>query len=112
MTEFLTTPQGRRIACERRAGRGPGVVFLHGFNSDMRGTKAEALAAWAAGEGRALLRLDLSGHGESGGRVVLWGDEWITFDSDWQGFADVQKFWSHLITWVGPSAICGKPTSN
>ncbi|MCB9737251.1 MAG: hypothetical protein H6745_32115 [Deltaproteobacteria bacterium] len=50
--------------------------------------------------------------GESGGRVVLWGDEWITFDSDWQGFADVQKFWSHLITWVGPSAICGKPTSN
>jgi len=78
MTEFLTTPQGRRIACERRAGRGPGVVFLHGFNSDMRGTKAEALAAWAAGEGRALLRLDLSGHGESGGRVEAFGmGDWL-----------------------------------
>lgn len=78
MTEFLTTPQGRRIACERRAGRGPGVVFLHGFNSDMRGTKAEALAAWAEGEGRAFLRLDLSGHGESGGRVEAFGiGDWL-----------------------------------
>lgn len=78
MTEFLTMPQGRRIACERREGRGPGVVFLHGFNSDMRGTKAEALAAWAAGEGRAFLRLDLSGHGESGGRVEAFGmRDWL-----------------------------------
>lgn len=78
MTEFLTTPQGRRIACERRAGRGPGVVFLHGFNSDMRGTKAEALASWAEGAGRAFLRLDLSGHGESGGRVEAFGiGDWL-----------------------------------
>lgn len=67
MTEFLETPQGRRIAYERQAGKGPGVVFLGGFKSDMRGSKAEYLADWAARTGRAFLRLDYSGHGESDG---------------------------------------------
>ncbi|WBU62669.1 alpha/beta hydrolase [Paracoccus aerodenitrificans] len=67
MTEFLETPQGRSIAFLRQQGQRPGVVFLGGFHSDMRGTKAEYLAEWAAREGRAFLRFDYSGHGESGG---------------------------------------------
>ncbi|SDE26329.1 Pimeloyl-ACP methyl ester carboxylesterase [Paracoccus isoporae] len=67
MTEYLETAQGRRIAYARQPGAGPGVVFLGGFKSDMRGTKAEHLADWAAANGRAYLRLDYSGHGESGG---------------------------------------------
>ncbi|MFD1796185.1 alpha/beta hydrolase [Paracoccus aurantiacus] len=67
MTEFLDGPAGRRIAFERQPGKGPGVVFLGGFRSDMRGTKAEYLADWAARDGRAYLRFDYSGHGESGG---------------------------------------------
>ncbi|MCK0166508.1 alpha/beta hydrolase [Jannaschia sp. S6380] len=58
---------GHRLAYHVTEGRGPGVVFLGGFNSDMNGTKALALEAWAQGEGRAFLRLDYSGHGESGG---------------------------------------------
>jgi pimeloyl-ACP methyl ester carboxylesterase len=44
------------------------MVWLGGFRSDMRATKAEALDAWAAARGRALLRFDYTGHGESGGR--------------------------------------------
>lgn len=44
----------------------PGLVWLGGFKSDMRATKATALDSWAA-EGRACLRFDYSGHGESGG---------------------------------------------
>ncbi|MBA4489741.1 alpha/beta fold hydrolase [Paracoccus sp. S1E-3] len=67
MTEFLDGPQGRRIAFERQIGQGPGVVFLGGFKSDMRGSKAEYLAQWAARSGRPFLRFDYSGHGESGG---------------------------------------------
>ncbi|MFV0410209.1 MAG: alpha/beta hydrolase [Paracoccus sp. (in: a-proteobacteria)] len=67
MTDYLETPQGRRIAYEYQAGAGPGVVFLGGFRSDMRGSKAEYLAGWAKDEGRAFLRFDYSGHGESGG---------------------------------------------
>ena len=39
---------GRRIAARARAGSGPGLFWLGGFNSDMRGTKALALDAWAA----------------------------------------------------------------
>ena len=57
----------RRIAVERRPGRDPVVVWFGGFRSDMRATKAEALDGWAAEAGRAFLRFDYSGHGESGG---------------------------------------------
>lgn len=57
----------RRIAVRVRAGGEPGVFWLSGFNSDMRGTKAQALDAWAAEKGRACVRFDYSGHGESGG---------------------------------------------
>lgn len=58
---------GNRIAFRRQDGASPGVVWLGGYKSDMLGTKAETLAAWTAGEGRAFLRHDYSGHGESGG---------------------------------------------
>jgi pimeloyl-ACP methyl ester carboxylesterase len=61
---------GTFIALRRMAGSEPGLVWLGGFRSDMKGTKAEALAQWAAGHGRAFLRFDYSGHGESGGRFV------------------------------------------
>lgn len=65
------------IAVRRIPGASPGLVWLGGYKSDMRGTKAEALAAWAAQHGRAFLRHDYSGHGESGGAfadgvISLW----------------------------------------
>ncbi len=67
MAEYLETETGRRIAYARIAGAGPGVVFLGGFRSDMTGTKAQYLEAWARAEGRAFLRFDYSGHGQSSG---------------------------------------------
>ncbi len=67
MTDYLETAQGRRIAYDRVAGTGPGVVFLGGFRSDMTGTKAQYLEAWARAQGRAFLRFDYSGHGQSSG---------------------------------------------
>lgn len=57
----------RRLAVRARQGASPGIFWLSGFNSDMRGTKAVALDAWAAEQGRACVRFDYSGHGESGG---------------------------------------------
>ena len=66
----LDRGDGVELAWRRRAGRGPGVVFLGGFNSDMTGTKAEDLSAFCAERGQAFLRLDYSGHGASGGRFV------------------------------------------
>jgi pimeloyl-ACP methyl ester carboxylesterase len=70
---FIEVGEGdghRRIAVRARAGSGPGLFWLGGFNSDMRGTKALALDAWAAEHGRACLRFDYSGHGESGGAFI------------------------------------------
>jgi pimeloyl-ACP methyl ester carboxylesterase len=60
----------RRIAVRARAGGAPGLFWLSGFNSDMKGTKALALDAWAAEQGRACVRFDFSGHGESGGALT------------------------------------------
>lgn len=71
--DFIEVGEGdarRRIAVRARAGSAPGLVWLGGFNSDMRGTKALALDGWAAEHGRACLRFDYSGHGESGGAFV------------------------------------------
>jgi pimeloyl-ACP methyl ester carboxylesterase len=68
--KFLTMGIGsaaRRIAVRSQAGAPPGLFWLGGFRSDMRGTKAEALARWADEHGRACVRFDYSGHGESEG---------------------------------------------
>jgi hypothetical protein len=43
---------------------------------------------------------------DDGGRIIVWGDEWITFDTDWAGFADVESFWAHMLTWVSPQDFC------
>jgi len=58
---------GNRIAFRHQDGSAPGAVWLGGFKSDMIGTKAERLSAWAIESGHAFLRHDYSGHGESGG---------------------------------------------
>src|SRR3954449_8292768 len=67
---FMPVGEGselRHIAVRARTGALPGVVWLGGFKSDMGGTKALALDGWAAEHGRACVRFDYSGHGESGG---------------------------------------------
>jgi pimeloyl-ACP methyl ester carboxylesterase len=62
-----SSPPARVIAVRIREGKSPGLFWLGGFRSDMKGTKAEALDRWADKEGRACVRFDYSGHGESGG---------------------------------------------
>jgi pimeloyl-ACP methyl ester carboxylesterase len=77
--QFLTRhdpPAIRRLAWLAGPGSGeptaasalPRIIWLGGFRSDMRATKAEALADWAGAAGRAFLRFDYTGHGESEGR--------------------------------------------
>jgi len=60
----------RAIAVRAAAGATPGLLWLGGFKSDMQGTKAAALARFAAERGRAIVRFDYSGHGESKGEFV------------------------------------------
>lgn len=73
----LIRPDGEALAWRAVDGEGPAVVWMGGFRSDMTGLKAQALADWAAGAGRAYLRFDYFGHGEStgdfaSGTVTRW----------------------------------------
>lgn len=58
---------GGRLAYRRTEGRGPAILFLPGYMSDMAGAKALALEAWCAEQGRAFLRFDYGGCGLSDG---------------------------------------------
>ena len=73
---ILTRSDGSKIAYRaihpltgaRESGdRRPGLVFLGGFMSDMSGTKATALEAFARRRGQAFVRFDYLGHGASSG---------------------------------------------
>jgi pimeloyl-ACP methyl ester carboxylesterase len=71
--KFLNVGTGiaaRRIAVRTREGAAPGLFWLGGFRSDMKGTKAQALDLWARDHGRAMTRFDYSGHGESEGDFI------------------------------------------
>jgi len=79
-TEILKREDGETIAYLKQEGEAPGVVWLGGLKSDMMGTKAEVLAAWAGARGRAYLRFDYFGHGQSSGdfregTVSRWRDD-------------------------------------
>ncbi|KAA0971701.1 alpha/beta hydrolase [Aureimonas fodinaquatilis] len=71
--DFLTVKSdngSHRLAFLQVVGDGPTIVWLGGFRSDMRGSKAERLAEFCQSNGRSYLRFDYSGHGESDGRFV------------------------------------------
>jgi pimeloyl-ACP methyl ester carboxylesterase len=57
----------RPLAYRERSGSKPTVIFLPGYMSDMQGTKALALDAWAQQEERGYIRFDYGGCGASGG---------------------------------------------
>lgn len=82
---------------EARGADKPGIVFLGGFRSDMGGTKAVDLQAWARAQGRAFLRFDYTGHGDSSG---AFEDGCI---GDW--FRDAMDVVSALTT--GPQVLVG-----
>jgi len=67
MPDFLERPGLPSLAFAHREGAGPTIVFLPGYGSDMEGSKAAALDAWAEAQGRAMLRLDYRGCGQSEG---------------------------------------------
>jgi pimeloyl-ACP methyl ester carboxylesterase len=75
-----TEVDGRSIGYRLRVGNAPTLVFLPGYASDMEGAKALALDAFAEQRGLAMLRLDYSGTGSSGGEfadgtLALWLEE-------------------------------------
>ncbi len=79
-TSRFVREDGVPIAYAYTPGKPPTVVFFGGFASDMSGTKAQFLEARAKARGRAFLRFDYQGHGDSGGSfsdgsIGLWSED-------------------------------------
>lgn len=106
--------QGTKLAYQHRPGRGPTIVFLPGYMSDMGGTKAVALDAWAAANDRAFLRFDYSGCGASGGAFVAgtiarWtGDALAMIDA--VAAAPVVLVGSSMGAWIALHVALARPT--
>ena len=83
MTDAPSAPARPALAYRLTEGAAPTVVFLPGYGSDMGGTKALALEAWAARTGRAFLRFDYGGCGQSAGvfeeqTLAGWHDDVVS----------------------------------
>ncbi len=64
---YLHLEDDQRLAYIKKDGRSPGVIFVHGFRSDMNGTKAQFLEQVCLAENRQMTRFDCFGHGQSSG---------------------------------------------
>lgn len=109
---FLEREGEPRLAYRITAGRTPAILFLPGFASDMAGTKAIALEAWAARRGRAMLRFDYSGCGESegslaDGTLARWRDEALAFVDASEG--DLVLVGSSMGGWLMLLAAVARP---
>lgn len=65
----LELGDGEFVCGDELPGSAPHYVFLHGLGSVRVGEKSSLLLAHARASGRACLRFDLRGHGESSGRL-------------------------------------------
>ncbi len=70
--------EGGTIAYHKVPGKLPGIVFCTGYRSNMNGTKALAVESFCRTQGRAFVRFDYRGHGESSGAFEhLTLSDWI-----------------------------------
>jgi pimeloyl-ACP methyl ester carboxylesterase len=104
-----------RLAHRHTPGTGPTVVFLCGYGSDMNGSKALALEAWAQARGQAFLRFDYAGCGESDGAfedqtLTDWRDDTLWIIDQVVGTGPVILVGSSLGGWIMILAALARPT--
>ncbi len=100
------------LASHRIAGRGPTLIFLPGYLSDMTGSKALALEEWARTQGRAFIRFDYSGCGESPGdletaTLTRWRDDALSIVDSVE--RPVVLIGSSMGGWIMLLAALGRP---
>lgn len=72
------------------------VTFAGGYRVTGAGVAVAHLA-----DGDAAIALELGN-----GRVYVWGDEWVQFDSEWSTMPEIAQFWVNAIQWLGPRDRC------
>jgi pimeloyl-ACP methyl ester carboxylesterase len=111
--DFLPRPDGEQVALRAVVGAGPTVVWLGGFKSEMAATKAQALADWAVSRGRAYVRFDYFGHGESSGAfrdgtISRWREDALAMiDERTEG--DLVLVGSSMGGWIACLAALARP---
>ena len=110
---YLDAGADRRLAYRHRPGRGPTILFLPGYMSDMDGSKATALDAWAEAQCRAMLRFDYAGCGMSAGdfaaqSLACWRDDVVAM-IDQVGQRPVVLVGSSMGGWLMLLAALARP---
>ena len=110
--ETLSRPDGERLAFRRLGGRGPTVLWIGGFRSDMDGTKALALDAAARERGWAYVRYDHFAHGRSSGEwrratIGRWREDAIALIDSLEG--PVLPVGSSMGGWIALLAAEARP---
>lgn len=80
------------------------VTFLGGF--EVVGTnpgESDVVATLPAGVPAAMAQ-------ERGdGKLFVWGDEWIEYDSEWSSMPEITQLWVNIFEWITPVSICAPP---
>ena len=64
---YFINKKNQKIAYKRIKGKSPGIVFIHGLNSNMEGKKAIFIEKYAKKNKLSFIRFDCRGHGKSSG---------------------------------------------
>ena len=94
---YLINKQKQHIAYNKIKGKKPGIIFIHGLQSDMNGKKAIQVQKFARSHGHNFIRFDCRGHGKSYGKFENF------CISDWK--KDLLNIIDHLST--GPQILIG-----
>ena len=43
------------------------------------------------------------------GRLFIFGDEWVEFDSEWKNIPQIKQFWVQTLSYLGPKESCQVP---
>ena len=97
MMSYLINKKNQKIAYTAIKGQGPGIVFIHGLNSNMEGKKALNIEKYAKVNNLSFIRFDFRGHGRSYGKFEDFN---IT---DWK--EDILNIIDNLTT--GPQILIG-----
>jgi hypothetical protein len=46
------------------------------------------------------------------GRLFLFGDEWVTYDSEWAALPEIEQFWVNVFDWLGGCKLTAIPMVN
>jgi hypothetical protein len=83
-----------------------GISNIH-TNNGVEPDAAGGMTIATGGDGRIALQVAQV----DDGRVAVWGDEWVTYDSEWADVdgQQVEHFWLNLLKWLSPPSECQVP---